>query len=292
MRLILTTAAVLLGLSSVATPAAAAATVPGSPAADASAATGAPGAIHYLPILTTAVSVAFLIVLVRRAVPRRWPPHLSWWAIGVFFYGLGTLLESMITVGGNTPTLNRLWYWAGAILGGYPLATGTVYLLLRRGVAHALTFTSLALVVFASAAVLVSPLNLENLQPEKPGGDVIGWQWVRLLTPIINGYAALFLVGGALYSAFRFARTPGPGNGARALGTGLIALGGLLPGIGGGMAKAGVVEALYVGELAGLVLIWLGYERCVRGPAPALAAGSADDARPASQPDAPAAGAS
>ena len=32
------------------------------------------------------------------------------------------------------------------------------------------------------------------------------------------------------------------------IGTALIALGGLLPGIGGGMAKAGMVEALYVAE--------------------------------------------
>ena len=45
-----------------------------------------------------------------------------------------------------------------------------------------------------------------------------------------------------------------------------IAVGALLPGIGGGMAKAGMVEALYVGELVGLILIWLGYRFCVRAP--------------------------
>lgn len=228
----------------------------------------APGLIHYLPIATTLVSIAFLAVLARRAMPRGWPPHLTWWAIGVFFYGFGTLLESIITIGGNTPTLNRLWYWAGAILGGYPLATGTVYLLLRRRTAHWLTFTSLALVVFASVAVLITPLNLDALDAHKPGGNVIGWTWVRLLTPFINGYAALFLVGGAFHSAWKFATSPGAGNGQRAAGTSLIALGGLLPGVGGGLAKAGVVEALYVGEFLGLLLIWAGYELCVRGPRP------------------------
>jgi sulfite exporter TauE/SafE len=35
--------------------------------------------------------------------------------------------------------------------------------------------------------------------------------------------------------------------------------GAILPGIGGSMARAGMVEGLYVGELAGLILIWLGY---------------------------------
>ena len=42
----------------------------------------------------------------------------------------------------------------------------------------------------------------------------------------------------------------------------------MLPGIGGWMAKAGIVEGLYVGELAGLILIWIGYEFCTKAPAP------------------------
>lgn len=226
------------------------------------------GFIHYLPIATTAISLAFLLVLTRRAAFRAWPPHLVWWGIGVFFYGLGTLLESWITLGGNTLTLTRLWYWAGAILGGYPLATGTVYLLIRRKLAHLLTFCSLLFVIVASVFVLITPLNEDALVEHIPSGDVIGWQWVRLMTPFINGYAAVFLIGGALYSSAKFMRCGDqPG---RALGTGLIALGGLLPAVGGGMAKAGIVEGLYVGELLGLILIWIGYEFCTKAPSPVL----------------------
>lgn len=76
----------------------------------------------------------------------------------------------------------------------------------------------------------------------------------------------MFLIGGALYSCVRFMLSGN--NPRRALGTGLIALGALLPGIGGTMAKAGHVEALYVGEFFGIILIWLGYEACLRAPAP------------------------
>jgi hypothetical protein len=229
----------------------------------------APQFVHYLPIATTIVCIAFLIVLVRRAVPRKWPPHLLWWGIGVFFYGLGTLLESMITLGGNGPTLNRLWYWAGAILGGYPLATGTVYLLMRRKIAHVLTAISLAVVVFASVAVLITPLNLGAIEPFRPSGNVIGWRWIRMMTPFINFYAAIFLVGGAFYSAARYAYPRGAArDGRRAAGTFLIAVGGILPGVGGGMAKAGHVEALYIGEFVGIILIWAGYELCIRSTAP------------------------
>ena len=72
----------------------------------------------------------FLVALLVRCRRRHWPPHLSWWAIGVFCYGSGTALESVITLAGNTPGLNRWWYLAGAILGAWPLATGSVYLVL------------------------------------------------------------------------------------------------------------------------------------------------------------------
>ena len=222
--------------------------------------------VHYLPLLTTALAVLFLIVLVRRASRRGWAPHLVWWGIGVFCYGLGTALESTITLAGNSPELTRWWYWAGAILGGYPLATGSVYLLANRKLAHVLTAVSLAVVVFASVAVFLTPIDASLVEPHRPTGAAIEWQWIRLMTPIINGYAALFLIGGAFYSTFRFLATKG--NGARALGTALIAIGAILPGVGGGMAKAGIVEALYIGELVGLILIWIGFEICVRAPAP------------------------
>ncbi|MEL6328226.1 MAG: hypothetical protein AAFR38_01080 [Planctomycetota bacterium] len=223
-----------------------------------------PALVHYLPIASTAICIAFLAVLSARAIPRKWPPHLLWWAIGVSAYGLGTALESAVTLFGNTPELTRWWYWAGAILGGYPLATGTVYLLMPRRKAHVLTAISLVVVVAASAAVLLTPLDASKLEPHRPSGAVLEWQWVRLMTPFINGYAALFLIGGAFYSSYKFLRKGDQPK--RAAGTALIAVGGILPGIGGSMAKGGIVEALYIGELIGIVLIWFGYEMCVRAP--------------------------
>lgn len=61
-------------------------------------------------------------------------------------------------------------------------------------------------------------------------------------------------------SAAHFYKKVGPGG--RAIGNALIAFGAILPGIGGGMAKAGMVEALYIGEFIGLLFIWLGYACC------------------------------
>lgn len=222
-----------------------------------------PDLVHYLPIATTLLAAAFLLVLLRRH-RERGGTHLLWWSIGVVTYGLGTALESAITLWGNSPWLNKAWYAAGAVLGGYPLAQGTIFLLLQRRSARVLTCVSLPFVVVTAALVLRSPVRIEALEPHRPGGAALEWSWLRLMTPLINSYAAIFLIGGAALSAWRFARRDA--SRARAIGNALIATGALLPGIGGGMAKAGVVEALYVGEFVGLVLIWLGYVACVRSP--------------------------
>jgi hypothetical protein len=190
--------------------------------------------------------------------------HLVWWCAGIFTYGLGTALESTITLLGNSVTLNKSWYIAGALLGAYPLAQGSVYLLFPRTVAANLTGFTLPIVGALIVLVILSPVLPEAMESHRPGGAVLGWQWIRLMTPLVNLYAAIFLVGGAIQSAVRYASLRGLGDGSRAAGNSLIAFGALLPGIGGGMAKAGVVEALYVAELIGLVFIWSGYVTCVK----------------------------
>ncbi|MCZ6754061.1 MAG: hypothetical protein O7E49_02000 [Gemmatimonadetes bacterium] len=226
--------------------------------------------VHYLPIATTLLSVVFFVVLLRRYLATRGGPHLLWWASGIFTYGLGTALEGAITVAGNTVALTKAWYIAGALLGGYPLAQGTVFLLLRRRTALILTGVTVPYILLAAALVLLSPVNIEALEAYRPSGSILGWQWLRLMTPFINGYAAVFLIGGAILSAVRYARKSDAG--ARAVGNGLIAFGAMLPAFGGGMAKAGLVEVLYVGEFVGLLFIWAGYAACVRSPRPPQAA--------------------
>lgn len=221
-----------------------------------------PQLVHYIPVATTVLSAVFCFVLLRRHRLKGRGAHLLWWAGGVACYGLGTGLEAAITLLGNSVALTKAWYVAGAILGGYPLAQGTVYLLLRRRTADMLTAITIPVIVAVSVLVVLSPGNVDALEPHRPGGAVIGWSWVRLMTPIINGYAALFLIGGAVLSAVRFAHKQATMS--RAIGNGFIAVGALLPGIGGGMAKAGMVEGLYVGEFVGIILIWIGYGYCVR----------------------------
>ena len=216
-------------------------------------------AVHYLPILTTALSALFAASLYRRWRARR-SPHLWWWTFGITTYGLGTAIESVITLGGNSIVLTKIWYIAGAILGGYPLAQGSLYLSWPRALANKLTAASLTLVIVATILVVLSPVNLDALDPVRPSGAILEWSWVRLLTPFINLYAVFFLIGGAIRSAWRHYHERG--HKYRAAGNALIATGAILPGIGGSFAKAGMVEVLYVGECLGIILIWIGDRVC------------------------------
>lgn len=217
----------------------------------------------YLPVATTLLALPFAVLLVVRSAQLAWRRHLLWWGIGVACYGLGTALESWIALAGNSAAASKAWYVAGAVFGALPLAQGTAHLLLRPAWARRLTLLLLPWVLLLALLVLLSPVREDRLDPLRPGGDVLGWQWLRWATPLINGYAAAMLVGGAVGSALRWRRLPG--GGPRALGNALIALGALLPAIGGGLAKAGRVEALYVAELCGLLLIVAGYFCCRRG---------------------------
>lgn len=225
--------------------------------------------VHFLPILTTLISIAFTIVLWRRYRERRSGPHLLWWAFGVFMYGVGTFTESWVTLFGWSEGVFRAWYISGALLGGAPLAQGTVYLLLKRRTANRLTALLVPFILVAATCVLLTPLDHSLVETHRLSGQVMEWQWVRRFSPFVNLYAVFFLVGGAFYSAYRFRGDPNMKH--RVIGNVLIAVGAILPGIGGAATRMGHVEVLYVGELVGLLLIWAGYRFNVTGgsrPAP------------------------
>lgn len=213
--------------------------------------------IHYIPILTSAFALWFAPQLLLRWRERRPAPHLIWWALGVALYGLGTITESLTTLVGWHEGIFRIWYISGALLGGAPLAQGTAYLLLRRRTANILSAILVAIVAVAACCALLSPINPARVEAHRLSGSVLVWSWVRAFSPLVNSYAFVMLVGGALYSAWRYAR--GSGGRRKVQGNAAIALGGLLPGIGGTFTRFGHVEVLYVTEFLGLVLIYLGY---------------------------------
>ena len=228
-------------------------------------------AVLYLPILSTLCAAFFAFVLFSRFAEKGAGPHLFWWGVGMVTYAMGTFTEAFTSLVGWNETVFRFWYIAGAFLGGYPLAQGSAYLHLGRKAANRWAYFWVTVIAVASVFVWLSPIDASLAEAHRLDGSVIGWQSVRLVSPFINIWALLFLVGGAVVSALRFRKDPRFKG--RFIGNTLIAVGGILPGIGGSMTRAGYVEGLYITELMGLIFIYAGYRFCLAAPAvePAVA---------------------
>lgn len=213
--------------------------------------------VEYIPIFTTLFSIYFFLEIYKHYQLKK-KNYLLWWALGVLTFGLGTLSESINILFGWSETNLKYWYIVGALLGGYPLAQGSVYLLMNKQFAHITSAFFILLILVASYFVILTPVELPESFNNKLTGSVFTWKWVRYFSPLINIYAFLFLVGGAIYSAYKYYKlgikeAPFKGNI-------FIAIGGLLPGIGGSFTRAGYVEVLYVTEFIGLVCIYYGYK--------------------------------
>ncbi|HSH76648.1 MAG TPA: hypothetical protein VLA09_13255 [Longimicrobiales bacterium] len=216
-----------------------------------------PTAVHYIPIATTVLTIFFAPIVFRRWRERKPAPHLIWWAFGIAAYGLGTLTESLTTLFGWNEFVFRSWYISGALLGGAPLAQGTVYLMFSRKTATRMALAVGAAIVAGATVVLLSPIDYSLVEPHRLTGRVMEWRQARLFSPFINTYAAIFLIGGAVVSAWRFRSDPTARH--RFIGNCFIAVGALLPGIGGTATRFGHTEVLYVMEFLGIILIWIGY---------------------------------
>ena len=219
--------------------------------------------MQYIPIISTLVSFIFAASVFNRYRLRK-GTHLLYWGIGLVFYGLGTLGEVILAFT-FSPFVLKLWYLCGAMLTAAWLGQGTVFLLVRKpGVARGMAIGLVVVSILAAVLVLAAPLN-----PAAPAYDVarpateqyedilVRSGFIVFLTILLNTYGAVTLVGGAVYSAYLFWRKRVLIN--RVVGNILIAVGALMPAIAGPLFKAGVVDLLYISELLGAILMYLGF---------------------------------
>src|SRR5215210_8504281 len=129
------------------------------------------GVVGYLPIVTTVAALAFAAQLISRYRERHGMHHL-WWAIGMLTYAAGTFTESATTLTNWHEPIFRAWYITGALLGGAPLAQGTVYLLFSRRSADRLTAIVAAVILVAAVCVVLSPIDYAAVQPYRLTGRV------------------------------------------------------------------------------------------------------------------------
>ena len=219
--------------------------------------------MHYLPFLSTLVTFAFAAAVFIRYL-RRPGPHLLLWTVGLLFYGVGTLAEIILAFSFHGLVL-KLWYLSGAMLTAAWLGQGSVHLLIRKpGLAWTLTGLLAAVSLLSAGLVLSAPVSAAASSYNT--ALAISSQYKSILTRsgltialtiILNLYGTLVLVGGAVYSAVIFFRKHAQVN--RMIGNILIAVGAMAPAMGGTFVTMGLPDLLYLSELIGVILMYIGF---------------------------------
>jgi hypothetical protein len=219
--------------------------------------------MQYIPLISTIISFIFAASVFNRYRLRK-GTHLLYWGIGLVLYGLGTLSEVILAVS-FSPFILKLWYLCGAMLTAAWLGQGTVFLLVRKpGVARAMaiglgivSLAAVLLVMLAPLSASAAVYDITRPASEQYKEILSRSGWIILLTILLNIYGTITLVGGAIYSAYLFWRKRVMLN--RVLGNILIAAGALMPATAGFFVQAGLVDWLYISELLGVILMYIGF---------------------------------
>jgi hypothetical protein len=216
-----------------------------------------------VPFISAIVSFIFAFFIFKRYADKK-RPHLLLWGLGMIFYGIGGFCEAYYGAYGWNAIIFRMWYLFGAILVAAWLGQGTVYLLAKRRWANILMVILGVASAYAAIRVFGAELDPSLLTTSvhtgsELSGHAIVTPGIRTLTPFFNIYGVVTLVGGAVYSAWIFYRKRVLLN--RTIGNILIAVGALAPAFGGAFSRFGIPGALYISELLGATLIFLGFLR-------------------------------
>ncbi|OGO32376.1 MAG: hypothetical protein A2Z29_02160 [Chloroflexi bacterium RBG_16_56_11] len=212
--------------------------------------------IAIIPLISTIVSFVFAMVVFDQFLARRQPYQLVW-ALGLFMYFIGTGTEFTVETWGLNQAAYRWWYLFGAIYVAAFLGMGTIYLLVRRPVAHVVMAVLAVASVYAAVRVFSADIDVSSL--ESLSGVAMPSS-VRLLTPIFNTFGTLALVGGAIYSAWAYWRSRTKSH--RVFSNILIAVGAVLPAFGGLHIRiGGTINLFYLFELLGIIIIFAGFLR-------------------------------
>ncbi len=206
------------------------------------------------PLIAFVVSAACGLILARDSWRHPKPDRIVWAiAFGIFAAAAGA--EVIGSLNGWTAPLARIYYLGGAVLVVGYLALGELYLLARPKIER--FAPGVALLVTAVAATLVLNTPVDNATLPEDGWDALDKSPALVgLTISINTIGTLILVGGALYSAWRFRKLGIQRH--RMIGCVLIALGTVVVAMGGTLTRLGHHEYLYIAMSIGVVIIFAG----------------------------------
>jgi type IV secretory pathway TrbD component len=221
-----------------------------------------------LSAAATLVAFAFALSTLDRWLRRRRPHELAW-TISLSLFTLGSGALWWAESAGWSLASFRVFYLAGAVLNVPWLALGTVYLLAGEQIGTRVRAWLLLLSGFTAGVVLFAPTRSAVSGNELPTGKDVFGVAPRVLAALGSGVAAVVIIAGALWSAWRVSRGRAPSLAAarsvpspRSLVTGnlLIAAGTVVLSASGTLAgRLGKDRAFAITLLAGISILFAGF---------------------------------
>jgi hypothetical protein len=174
------------------------------------------------------------------------------------FYGIAAGAAFAGEIGHWSVAGYKTWYYFGGVLTAAYLGLGSLYLLAPRRVARWVVGVAALISVYAAVRVLALVVDAAQaaLLASLPTSDVTNVQKLSIMPPdvvaltiLMSSAGALFLFGGAVWSAWSFYRKHAPGY--RLASMVLLALGAIFPSILTGLQRFGFTAAAPLGEFLG-----------------------------------------
>ncbi len=206
------------------------------------------------PIIALVVSLCCMAVIGKDTLRRPRPDRVVW-TIAFAIFAVASAAEVIADLTGWTETIARVYYLTGAVLVVGYLALGELYLLAGKRIAKFAPGVMLLLTALTITLVLDAPIDQAKLAHE-------GWESIErgpgltAVTLLMNIGGSLILIGGALWSAWRFRKLGTQRR--RMIGCILIAVGTFVVASGGTLTRFGHREYLYIAMAIGIVVIFAG----------------------------------
>ena len=221
-----------------------------------------------LAAAATLVAVAFALSTLDRWQRRRRPHELAW-TVSLLLFAIGSLALWWAESAGWSLGAFRIFYIAGAVLNVPWLALGTMYLLAGTATGNRVRGWLVFLSGLTVGVVGFAPTRARLRRSELPTGQVVFGVAPRVLAAVASGVAALVIIAGALWSAWRVRRGRNPSLAdARTVasprrlvgGNLLIALGTLVLSASGTLAgRLGKDRAFAITLLVGITILFVGF---------------------------------
>ncbi len=206
------------------------------------------------PIIAMVVSLCCLAVIGKDTLRHPRPDRVVW-TIAFAIFAVAAAAEVLGDLSGWTEPIVRVYYLTGAVLVVGYLAVGELYLLAGQRIAKFAPGVTLLLTALAITLVVNAPIDQTKLANE-------GWEALEssagltAITLLMNIGGSLVLIGGALWSAWKFRKLGTQRR--RMIGCILIAAGTFIVASGGTLTRFGHREYLYIAMALGIVVIFAG----------------------------------